>query len=73
MKSNLNVSNLDEIMVLAKEIHDWICSHDNPERYNASHDLKMTRDFVHTMDLLETVFIRFAINAHFSRIALAEI
>ena len=36
-------------------------------------DIELTRDFVHTLDLLETVLVRFEISAHLAKLALEEL
>ena len=73
MKSNIDLERMDEVVSLAKEIYQWLTCKDHPEKYANAKNLEETRDFVHTLDLLETVLTRFAISAHFARIALAQL
>jgi hypothetical protein len=73
MKSNLDLERLDEVVSLAKEIYQWLTGKDHPEKYANAKNLEETQDFVHTLDLLETVLTRFAISAHFARIALDQL
>lgn len=73
IKSNLSVKHLDSIIAIAKEIETWIGERSNPKNYKFVKDLTLIRNFVHTLDLLETVLTHFALNAYLSKIALREL
>ena len=70
MRTNLDLQQLDEVASSAKAIREWIGNHSHPEKYANAKDLELVRDFVHTLDLLETVLIRFEISVHLSKLAL---
>jgi len=73
MKSNLDLSRLDNAASLAKTIREWIDDRSHPERYADVKNLELTRDFVHTLDLLETVLVRFEISTHLVKLALGQL
>jgi hypothetical protein len=73
MKTNLDSSRLDQMVSTAKEIREWIGKHSHPEKYSAVKNQELVRDFVHTLDLLETVLVRIEINIHLSRLALEQL
>ncbi len=73
MRTNLDLSQLEQIASLAKAIREWIGDYGHPEKYPGVKDLELVRDFVHTLDLLETVLNRFEISAHLSRLALEQL
>ena len=57
---------------LAKAIREWLGNHSHPEKYSKVKDLELVIDFVHTLDLLETVLIHFEINVHLFKLALKQ-
>ncbi len=67
MKSNLDIMLLENCAQMAKEIRIWLGSKDHPEHYQAIADLELTRNFLHTLDLLETVLVRFEISTFIAR------
>jgi hypothetical protein len=71
-KTNLDLERLDAIAGMAKEIREWLGDWDHPERYPQA-DPQLVRDFVHTLDLLETTLTRFEITASLARLALLNI
>ncbi len=73
MKSNLDLSRLENATSMAKAIHEWFSDRSHPERYADVKDLELIRDFVHTLDLLETVLVRFEISAHLAKLALEQL
>lgn len=73
MKTNLDLSHLDEVASMAKTIREWIGNHSHPEKYVEVKNLELVRDFVHTLDLLETVLTRFEISVHLSKLALERL
>lgn len=73
MKTNLDLSHLDEVASIAKTIREWIVNHSHPEKYVEVTNLELVRDFVHTLDLLETVLTRFEISVHLSKLALEQL
>jgi len=73
MKSNLDISLLDNVNSLAKAIYEWAVQHSNPEKYAAVTNLELVQDFVYTLDLLETVLTHFTISAHLSKLALEQL
>lgn len=73
MKSNLNLSRLENAASMARAIHQWFSDRSHPEHYADVKDLELTRDFVHTLDLLETVLVRFEISAHLAKLALEQL
>jgi hypothetical protein len=73
MRTNLDLQQLDEVALSAKAIREWIGNHSHPEKYADVKDLKLIRDFVHTLDLLETVLTRFEISVHLSKLALEQL
>jgi hypothetical protein len=73
MKSNLDLSHLDDVASLAKAIREWIGKKSHPEHYADVKDLELVRDFVHTLDLLETVLNRFEISVHLTKLALEQL
>jgi hypothetical protein len=73
MKSNLDLARLDSAASLAKAIREWIGDKSHPERYTDVKNLELTRDFLHTLDLLETVLVRFEITAHLAKLALQQL
>jgi hypothetical protein len=73
MRTNLDLLQLDEVASSAKAIREWIGNHSHPEKYADVKDLELVRDFVHTLDLLETVLIRFEISVHLSKLALEQL
>lgn len=73
MKSNLDSSVLDNAAATAKAIREWLGNYSHPEKYHDVTNLESVRDFVHTIDLLETVLTRFEISAHLAKLALKEL
>lgn len=73
MKTNLDLSQLDAATSLAKAIREWVGNHSHPEKYAGVKNLELVRDFVHTLDLLETVLTRFEISVHLSKLALEQL
>jgi len=73
MKSNLDLALLEAVGVMAREIYVWSSDRSHPEHYASVKNLSLVRDFVHTLDLLETVLTRFAISTHLTRIALDQL
>jgi len=73
MKTNLDLSQLDDVASLAKAIREWIGKYGHPEKYSEVKDLELVRDFIHILDLLETVLIRFEISVHLSKLALEQL
>src|SRR5688572_7966374 len=73
MKTNLILSQLEQVAALAKAIREWIGNQSHPEKYSEVKNLELVRDFVHTLDLLETVLNRFEISVHLSRLALEQL
>jgi hypothetical protein len=73
MTTNLDLSQLDFVASSAKAIREWIGNHSHPEKYDRIKDLELVRDFVHTLDLLETVLIHFEISVHLSKLALEQL
>lgn len=73
MKSNLDLSRLENAALTAKAIQEWLSDRSHPEHYAAVKDLELIRDFVHTLDLLETVMVRFEISAHLAKLALEQL
>ena len=56
----------------SKEICTWIGDRNHPEHYTSVRDPELTRGFLHSLDLLETVLIRFEISTHLARLALEQ-
>ncbi|HXQ36052.1 MAG TPA: hypothetical protein VN843_18695 [Anaerolineales bacterium] len=73
MRTNLDLSQLDDATSLAKAIREWIGKYGHPEKYSEVKDLENVRDFVHTLDLLETVLIHFEISVHLCKLALEQL
>jgi hypothetical protein len=73
MKTNLELSQLEGIASLAKEIREWAGKYSHPEKYAEVKNLGLVQDFVHTLDLLETVLTRFEITVHLSKLALEQL
>lgn len=73
MKSNLDVHVLESCAHIAKEIRDWLEKKDHPEHYKDVKDLELTRNFLHTLDLLETVLVRFEISTFIARQVFDEV
>lgn len=73
MKSNLDLSQLDNVALSARAIGEWIGNQSHPEHYADVKNLELVRDFVHTLDLLETVLTRFEISVHLAKLALEQL
>jgi hypothetical protein len=73
MISNLDHSRFEYAASLARDIREWIGNRSHPESYASVTDLGLIRDFVHTLDLLETVLTRFEITAHLAKLALHQL
>ena len=73
MKTNLDLSELEQVAALAKAIREWLENHSHPEKYAGVKDLELVRNFVHTLDLLESVLNRFEISVHLSKLALEQL
>jgi len=73
MQTNLDVSLLEEIASTAKEVRVWVSDRDHPEHYQAVKKLEQLRDFLHTLDLLETVLVRFEIATYLAKDALEKL
>jgi hypothetical protein len=73
MESNLDITRLDNAAQMAKGIREWLSDRNHPERYINVNDLELIRDFVHTLDLLETVLVRFEISVHLAKLALEQL
>lgn len=73
METNLKITQLDEIASTAKNIREWVEDHSDPEQYTDVKDLEFVRDFIYTLDLLETVLSRFEISIHLSKLALEQL
>jgi hypothetical protein len=58
---------------MARTLHQWFSNRSHPDQYANVKDLELTRDFVHTLDLLETVLVRFEISAHLAKLALEQL
>lgn len=67
MKSNLDITLLESCAQIAKDIHNWLVSKDHPEHYKDVADLEATRNFIHVLDLLETVLVRFEISTFIAK------
>ena len=72
-KSNLDIECLDSIIKLSNDIYNWLVDKDHPENYEKIDDLSLVRDFIHLLDLLETILMQFSINAYLSKKALLEL
>ncbi len=72
MRTNLSLQQLDDVASSAKSIREWIGDYSHPEKYAEVKDLELVQDFVHTLDLLETVLTRFEISVHLSKLAIEE-
>jgi len=73
MKTNIDTARLRDIDEIAKEIVVWISARSHPEKYTSVKDPELVRDFLHTLDLLETVLTRFAINTYLTQMALEQL
>ena len=73
MRTNLDLSLLKDVASTARVLREWIGKHAHPEKYGTVIDLELVRDFVHTLDLLETVLTHFEISVHLSELALEEL
>ena len=73
MKSNLDLSHLDDVALLAKAIREWIGKKSRLELYADVKESELVRDFVYTLDLLETVLIHFEISVHLAKLALEQL
>ncbi len=73
MRSNLDVGRLESCAYVAKEIRDWLCDREHPEHYIHAKNMEKAREFLHTLDLLETVLVRFEISTYFARQALQQL
>jgi hypothetical protein len=73
MRTNLDLTQLDDVALSANAIREWIGIYSHPEKYPALKNLELVRDFVHTLDLLETVLNRFEISVHLSKLALEQL
>ncbi len=62
MKSNLDITLLEKCAQIAKDIRNWLGSKNHPEHYQGVGDLELTRNFLHVLDLLETVLVRFEVS-----------
>src|SRR4051812_46749748 len=69
MKSNLTTERLESCAKIAKDVRTWLTDRDHPEHYAIVKDLELTQSFLHTLDLLETVLVRFEISTHLARLA----
>ena len=70
---NIDIARLQDIAKLAKEIVVWIGERSHPEKYVSVKDPELVRDFLYTLDLLETVLTRFALNAYLTQMALEQL
>ena len=73
MKTNIDTDRLQNIAKIAKEIVVWIGERSHPEKYASVKDPELVRDFLYTLDLLETVLTRFAINTYLTQMALEQL
>ncbi len=71
-RTNLDVERLGRVASTAKEILDWSAAKSRPGRYSVVANQVRVRDFVHTLDLLETVLTRFGVCSHLTSVALGE-
>jgi len=69
---NIDIGRLQDITKLAKEIRIWIGERSHPEKYTSIKNLKDVRDFVYTLDLLDTLLVRFEINSYLTQMALEQ-
>ncbi|WP_163131957.1 hypothetical protein [Agarivorans sp. Alg241-V36] len=72
MKTNISLEKISGCAKKAKAIRTWFDSKNHPENYQEVEDLECVRDFVHTIDLLETVLCRFEIQARLTELALKD-
>ncbi|MCP5054332.1 MAG: hypothetical protein GY940_44605 [bacterium] len=73
MKSNLDLTRIENAASMARAIHIWLSDKSHPEHYADVMNLELIRDFVHTLDLLETVLVRFEISAHLAKLAIEKL
>ena len=73
MKTNIDTACLKDIAKVAKEIVVWISERSHPEEYTSVKNTELIRDFLYTLDLLETVLTRFAINTYLTQMALEQL
>lgn len=73
MRTNLDLYKLSKIALISKEIIEWVVNKDNPEHYSNVANLESVRDFVHTLDLLETTLTHFGIISHLANITLTQL
>ncbi len=55
MSSRFDRDAWNRIQSLAYAIREWLSDYDMPERYEAVNDLAKVRDFLHIVDLMETI------------------
>ncbi|MDO6762874.1 hypothetical protein [Agarivorans sp. 1_MG-2023] len=73
MNSNINIEALDRVATVSNQIRHWFMNFNHPERYSDVNDLCRVVNFVHQIDLLETVLMRFEVQAHMAKLALQEL
>jgi len=73
VRTNIDVELLDDIIILADDIYNWLSDKGHPDYYSAVEDKHLVCDFVHTIDLLETVIVHFKLNAYLARLALEDL
>ncbi len=73
MNSNINIDALDRMATVSREIRHWLMNFNNPERYNVVCDPARVVNFVHQIDLIETVLMRFEVQAHMAKLTLHEL
>ncbi len=73
LTSNINSSLLDEISLISSDIEELIVKNDHPELYIQVSDLIEVRNFIHCLDLLETLLTHFKINSYLAKIAMSEL
>jgi hypothetical protein len=72
MKTNIRIESIDRAARTARQIRQWLGARDHPDTYQGLADPSEIRDFVHTLDLLETVLVRFEVQARLTEIALED-
>lgn len=69
---NIDIGRLQDITKLAREIRIWFGERGHPEKYAAIKDLEQVRNFLNTLDLLDTLLIHFEINSYLTQMALEQ-
>ncbi len=73
IKSNLKLEDLNRISRISRDIREWLIEQNHPEKYSKETDLYSLQNYLHSLDLIETILTHFALNVFLSKLPFKEL